>query len=518
MNNTPRYHSNLFGEFAVGTPQHSNSLFFQALLESSTDGIALLDRDGRITYQSPASARITGLPPESIVGKSVFDFVADESMQDMAGFIQQVLTNPGVPQHRTFRIKHASGKRIWIEGAMTNLLDDPNINALITNYRDVTERKKMELRLKKSEANLRTIFNNTEHGILLIDTDLRIVSFNPQAQVFAQADLKQTLCEGESCLNYFRGKRRAFMEEITAQVLSGTNVNYEVSYPQQNGQFTWYFVRMFSAKNDESDDVLGLTMTLTDITKRKEAEMATQNMNDYLEMKVQERTASLKELNKQLEAFTYSVSHDLKMPAKILSRLVSKLQPRVQTNEEACAILNEITACSKQVETTVNEMLTFSKAAYIELCRRPVDMVTLVDNVINELNAEGAYSHTKVNLGYLGKSFCDMGLIKHVWANLISNAFKYSSKVGRPVVDISWYEDGEHNVYVVKDNGTGFNQIHAQRMFEAFTRLHSSDDFDGNGIGLAIVKKIVERHRGGVSAKGEVGLGAEFMFWLPKQQ
>ena len=80
----------------------------------------------------------------------------------------------------------------------------------------------------------------------------------------------------------------------------------------------------------------------------------------------------------------------------------------------------------------------------------------------------------------------------------------------------SWYEDGEHNVYIVRDNGAGFNQIHAQRMFEAFIRLHSSDDFEGNGIGLAIVKKVLERHGGGISAKGEVGVGAEFIFWLPK--
>lgn len=516
MGNTLRYHSNPFGNYVVGTPQHSNSLFFQALIESTTDGIALLDKDGLITYQSPASIRIIGLEPQSVVGKSVFDFVADESMQDMAGFIQQVLTNPGVPHHRGFRIKHATGKRIWVEGTMTNLLNDPNINALITNYRDVTERKEMELRLKKSEANLRTIFNNTEHGILLIDTDLRIVSFNPQAQLFALADLKQTLCEGESCLNYFSGKRRAFMEEITAKVLSGTNVNYEVSYPQQNGQLTWYFVRMFSAKNDESDDVLGLTMTLTDITKRKEAEMATQNMNEYLEQKVRERTASLRDLNKQLESFTYSVSHDLKMPAKILSGLVTKLKLRLQGNEEACAIMNELTDCSKQVEDTVNEMLTFSKAAYIDLCRQPVDMQGMVECIVEGLKDNDAYPNTEVNIGYLANADCDIGLIKHVWVNLISNALKYSAKTSAAKVDISWYEDGEHNVYIVRDNGAGFNQIHAQRMFETFIRLHSSDDFEGNGIGLAIVKKVLERHGGGISAKGEVGVGAEFIFWLPK--
>lgn len=206
MNNTPRYHSNLFGEFAVGSPQHSNSLFFQALLESSTDGIALLDR---ITYQSPASARITGLVPESVVGKSVFDFVADESIEDMMDFIELVLTNPGVPHHRGFRIKHASGKRIWVEGTMTNLLNDPNINALITNYRDVTERKEMELKLKKSEANLLTIYNNTEDGILLIDTDLNVVSYSPQDQIFAQKDLKHTLKVGEYCMDYFTPERRS---------------------------------------------------------------------------------------------------------------------------------------------------------------------------------------------------------------------------------------------------------------------------------------------------------------------
>ena len=317
-------------------------------------------------------------------------------------------------------------------------------------------------------------------------------------------------------MNYFSGKRRAFMEEITAKVLSGTNVNYEVSYPQQNGQLTWYFVRMFSAKNDESDDVLGLTMTLTDITKRKEAEMATQNMNEYLEQKVRERTASLRDLNKQLESFTYSVSHDLKMPAKILSGLVTKLKLRLHGNEEACAIMNEITDCSKQVEDTVNEMLTFSKAAYIDLCRQPVDMQGMVECIVEGLKDNYAYPNTEVNIGYLANADCDIGLIKHVWVNLISNALKYSAKTADAKVDISWYEDGEHNVYIVKDNGAGFNQIHAQRMFEAFIRLHSSDDFEGNGIGLAIAKKVLERHGGGISAKGEVGVGAEFIFWLPK--
>lgn len=237
-----------------------------------------------------------------------------------------------------------------------------------------------------------------------------------------------------------------------------------------------------------------------------------------LDNKVKERTLQLERVNMELEAFSYSISHDLRTPLRAINGYAVMLQEDYEEklDSEGNRIIRNIITNAKMMGQLIDDLLAFSRLGKKELMRKQVDMQLLVTTTAEELlqyEPEGKY---QINIGSLPPVEADQGMIKQVMVNLIGNAIKYSSKNNNPIVEVG-YEDRESDtVYYVKDNGVGFDMTYVNKLFGVFQRLHSQEEFEGNGVGLALVKRIIEKHNGKVWGEGVENIGATFYFSLPK--
>jgi len=240
------------------------------------------------------------------------------------------------------------------------------------------------------------------------------------------------------------------------------------------------------------------------------------NANANLERKVKERTVQFEEANKELESFSYSVSHDLRAPLRIIHTYTEFLKSDYNDNldPEGIKMLDAISANAKKMGRLIDDLLNLSQLGRKELVVNNVDMTGLVESVIKEKELFEA-NQTDIKIGDLHPARCDRSLMSQVWINLISNAIKYSSKKEKPVIEISSAKTANEIVYSIKDNGVGFDMKYAGKLFGVFQRLHKATDYEGTGIGLALINRIVLRHRGRVWADAAVDRGATFYFALP---
>jgi len=237
---------------------------------------------------------------------------------------------------------------------------------------------------------------------------------------------------------------------------------------------------------------------------------------EELEQRVAERTAALEAANKELESFSYSVSHDLRAPLRAVDGYAQMLVEDYgeRLDDEGRRLLGVVRASAEQMGRLIDDLLKFSQVGRRALARNPVDMRSLASEVAAELAP--AYPKARIELGALPALAGDRALLRHVWSNLIGNALKYSAQTASPSVQISGRVEGAENIYTVGDNGAGFDMRYYDKLFNVFQRLHREDEFEGTGVGLAIVQRVVVRHGGRVWGEGAVGEGARFHFALPR--
>lgn len=241
-------------------------------------------------------------------------------------------------------------------------------------------------------------------------------------------------------------------------------------------------------------------------------------MRGTLENKVEERTAQLENVNKELEAFSYSVSHDLRTPLRAINgysvMLSEDYEARLDDNGKR--MIRNIMSNATMMGQLIDDLLSFSKLGKKELVRSQVDMKRLVENVANELLKQEPEGKYKIIIDDLPAAGADQVMMKQVIVNLLGNAIKYTSKKDAPKIEVGFEDEQRSTVYYVKDNGAGFNMAYADKLFGVFQRLHSIEDFEGSGVGLALVKRIILKHKGEIWADARENAGATFYFRLPK--
>jgi light-regulated signal transduction histidine kinase (bacteriophytochrome) len=246
----------------------------------------------------------------------------------------------------------------------------------------------------------------------------------------------------------------------------------------------------------------------------KLAEEALEKAYAEVEKRVEERTAQLEVANSELEAFVYSVSHDLRTPLRAIDRYTNIIvedyeQLLDEEGKRKCAIIcNE----TKHMGQLIDDLLSFSYISHAEMQVSPIDMEALASSVFHELTTPESRERIDFRVASLPLAIGDPTLMHQLWTNLLSNAVKFSSKRERAVIEVGYQQDGQRIIYSVRDNGAGFDMQHAEKLFKVFWRFHSKNEFDGTGVGLAIVQRLIQRHGGKVWAESHVDQGATFYF------
>jgi light-regulated signal transduction histidine kinase (bacteriophytochrome) len=288
-------------------------------------------------------------------------------------------------------------------------------------------------------------------------------------------------------------------------------VHYEYLFP---GRESWFEVNGYPSDN-------GLSVFFKDVTERKLATERMNNINMELEEKVQARTLELQKSHNEMEAFSYSVSHDLRSPLRSIVGFTTILEEdhAEQLNPAGKRLTSIIIRSAMKMSQLIDDLLDFSRLGRQDLVKRVIDANGMVSEVITEIqNEPDAHQGIVWNIQPLAEIYADAGTIRQVWINLLSNAVKYAAHAAPPQIEVGCYSDKDQHVCYVKDNGVGFDPAYGDKLFKVFQRLHSTSEFEGTGIGLAIVDKIISRHGGKVWATSTEGEGATFYFSIPVHQ
>lgn len=283
--------------------------------------------------------------------------------------------------------------------------------------------------------------------------------------------------------------------------------------------YRWFKDQSVLIKDEQGNpkEVIG---TWRDITERKRAEEEIRKLNEELEQRVLQRTAQLEAANKELEAFSYSVSHDLRAPVRAIDGFSRILLEDYgdKYDAEGKRLVNIIRSNTKKMGDLIDDLLALSRLGRRDIEISDIDMDKLVKGLFDELGLDTNNGKVQFNIKPLPHAQGDQGMIHQVFANLLLNAIKFTKPKDKAVVEIGGYAENSKNVYYVKDNGVGFDMQYADKLFGVFQRLHSEEEFEGTGIGLAIVQRIIKRHGGMIWAEGKVNEGATFYFALPLKE
>ena len=378
-------------------------------------------------------------------------------------------------------------------------------------------RLKAEKELIESENRFRQVAENAQEWIWEVDTHGMYTYSSPVIKTLLGYTPEEVV--GKKCFyDFFVPEKREELEKAALDVFAKEEKfwNFENQNVHKNGS-----VMIFSTSGspifDDAGNLTGYRGVDEDITERKNAERALIELNQELENRVELKTAQLTEANKELEAFTYSVSHDLRAPLRAINAFAEiliegNLESLNQEGQRACFIIRENAI---KMNKLINDLLKLSKLSKKEMLFTDIDMNDLVDKAYEEVTTIDQRQNISFYRADLKNCKGDSSLITQVLVNLISNAVKYTGKTEKPVIEFNNHFSDTEVTYTIKDNGAGFDMKYVDRLFNLFQRLHTDKEFEGIGVGLAIVNRIIKKHEGKVGAKGSVGQGAEFSFSLP---
>ncbi len=483
-----------------------------ALLDLAHDAIIFRGLEGQIFFWNRGAENLYGWSPEEAVGRISQELLKTSFPESLEAIQELVLRDrlwEGELGHTT-----RSGENVIVASRWSLLRDESgNPTSILEVNRDVTQRKLIEEKLRLSAVYTRSLIEASLDPLVTISREGKITDVNTATEKITGVSRKDLV--GSDFCNYFTEPENA--RKGYEQVFKmGFVQDYALAIRHPRGKVTdvLYNAAIFRGANGE---VEGVFAAARDVSESKQAQKKISKLNEELEARVAARTEELRKLNKELESFNYAVAHDLRAPLRHIHGFAELLA------EEAAPVLTEsskhhldtIQDSVSHMGRLLEDLLSLSRLGRQELRKRPVGLNALVRDVVTLLQPETKGREIEWQIEELPCIECDPALMKQVLFNLLSNALKFTKYRKPAVIEIGEILLGGENVVFIRDNGVGFNMKYADKLFGVFQRLHRQQDFEGTGVGLAIVQRIVDRHGGCVWAEAELDKGATFYLSLP---
>jgi len=487
---------------------------YRGIFENAVEGIYQSTPDGKLLSANPAMAAIHGYA-------SPGEFIAD--MRDIANQLyvdpnrreefKRLMEERGEVTGFENHVRRKDGRLIWISANVWAVRD---ASGKILRYEgtveDVTERRLADERVLRAKEEWERTFDAVPDLICILDAKHAFVRVNRAMAEKLGVTPEQAV--GLTCYECVHGLQSPPDFCPHAKLMKDQREHTEEVHEERLGGD---FLVTCTPLHDKDGQLIGSVHVARDITARKRAEETIQELNRTLEQRVHDCTAQLEASNKELESFCYSISHDLRAPLRAINGFGAILGEDHGSclNEEGRRTLGVIRAEAERMGQLVDDLLAFSRIGRQAMQMTSVDMGALAQHAFDECAAAASGRDIRFKLHPLPPAQGDPALLPQVWVNLISNAVKYTRPKPVAEIEVTGRVEGGELVYCVKDNGVGFDTQYAEKLFGVFQRLHNETDFEGTGVGLALVQRIVLRHGGRVWAESTLNEGATFYFALP---
>ncbi|MGB2856523.1 MAG: PAS domain S-box protein, partial [Dehalococcoidia bacterium] len=493
---------------------------FRNVLDSSLDMVYRLNLDtGMYDYLSPSSKKLLGYSPEEFIAQGpehAASLIHPDDIDRLSEAIIKLMAHTEQDDRASiveYQIKHRELGYRWVADNLSVIRGDADAPILVVgNLRDITERKRAEEVLRESEEKFRRLVEEMNDGYCVLQGS-RVVFVNARcAEMFGYTSEEVI---GKSLQKLLPPEIVDELSEVRARRQSGETVSeqYETTLVGKDG--TSYTAELGTRVIDYAGRP-ALSVVIRDITERKQAEDEVRRLNEELEQRVIERTTQLQAVNKELEAFAYSVSHDLRAPLRSIDGFSQILMEDYtdKLDEEGKDYLQRVRSASQRMGELIDDILSLSRVTRGEMRYEAVDLSTLAETIRTELQQSQPERQVEfiITPGLVAKG--DSHLLRAALDNLLGNAWKFTKMRAPARLEFGMVKNNGQLAYFVRDNGVGFDMAYADKLFGAFQRLHSPSEFEGTGIGLATVQRIIHRHGGNIWAESVVDQGTTFYFTL----
>jgi PAS domain S-box-containing protein len=528
------------GEKRTEQEIEDSELSYRRLFEAAMDGILILDIEtGRVRDVNPFLVKLLGFSQAEMVGQTVAELSPFKDIEANQVMLKR-LQDQGYVRYDNLPLETRDKRRIPVE-FVSNVYQVGNKKVIQCNIRDITERNRVqnEIRLLSVELERRVIERTAQlqavnhvlteseerfrllvegvhdYAIFMLNPQGYVVSWNRGAERIKGYKFDEIIGKHFSCFYPSEAIAQGKPEQELQTALEQGHTNKEGWRVRKDGQRFWASV-VITAIFDEGGCLRGFAKITRDKTESKRSERVLFDKN----LELEKHAHDLAQSNNDLEAFNYSVSHDLRGPLCVIMGFVELLQEGGEPalSESNLRHLRTISRSAKRMKDLIDDLLTLSRIGQSEIKKSEINLAELVREALEDFEMATTKRSIVWTIHALPEVWADGALLRLVLVNLISNAVKFTRASPEATIEIGCAPGGsDETVIFIRDNGAGFDPKYAAKLFGVFQRLHSQEEFEGTGIGLANVKRIIQRHHGRVWAVGKVNAGATFFFSLPSK-